>query len=510
MQADPGPNLSARVPDTFPGVDDAEVTASSVAARGVAAGLGHVAIIVISTVTALLLPRLLGSVDYGHWVLFRTVLLMATMATLLGSRQVMSRFYTPLLRAGSLQDAARLFKAVAALRAAAGLLAALAGFGLLRALAGDAFSIGDGWLLAAAVLLRATAITGLVLLYGANRIRRVAVLHALMAGLAPLLALAAHAAAGFRAIPWSVLLGEALVLGAAWLLARRYLHRAPGWPSRRQLSGMIHFAGPVALATLGLTLYVDTVLCLLALTGADSVQIGYFGLATRLNSVILMGLLAVNRAVLPSMSVSAEEGGIERSVGWISLLCRGGVLLLLAAAAAAAFVGRVLVERIWGAAFGAAVPAIALTMFAAVPMWIVATHVNLAILIERPVIHLRAVGWIYAGLALGLVIVPPGGRAAGAALILMAGAASGAGAMVICLRRERYQLPRLARLWAPLLVGAVPAACVEHLPPGPTAWVLLAAWCLAFAAAIVVSRCVDITELHHLVVHTRAALRKAP
>ena len=58
-----------------------EVSAASVAADSIAAGTGHVLTVLVSAVTAVMMPRLLGTENFGHWVLFRTIILLTATAT---------------------------------------------------------------------------------------------------------------------------------------------------------------------------------------------------------------------------------------------------------------------------------------------------------------------------------------------------------------------------------------------------------------------------------------------
>ncbi len=105
-----------RAPDSRPeGGTPLDVNGATLTADSLVAGMGQAGAMVIGTVLAVLLPRLMGVEGYGLWILFRSVILLLTTATMLGTQQVVSRFY------GSWSEehpglAQRLFKTVALFR----------------------------------------------------------------------------------------------------------------------------------------------------------------------------------------------------------------------------------------------------------------------------------------------------------------------------------------------------------------------------------------------------------
>lgn len=473
---------------TTPEID---VSAATVAANSVAAGTGHVASVVVGAITAILMPRLLGIEHFGNWVLFRTIVLLATTATLLGTRQIMSRFYAPLASTDPLA-ADRLFKAVASAKMVFSLTAAVAGYVLLRLLAGESFDHSAALLLAAAILFRTTSTTGVVLLYGATRIRHVAVLHFLMAAFVPLLVLGGYLLGGFAMIPAACALGEGLVMLIAFHFVRPYLAWPKGWPQRVHLMEILRFGGHIAPATLGVAAFADVAVCLAAVLGADESQMALIGVAIRLQAMVLAGLLAMNRAILPSLSLMAARNGMQSGMSWTSLLCRVGSVFILGVAGATVFVGRPLILLIWGPDFLPALLPVCLGLVAALPMWLAATHVNLAIVINRPDLQLRSVAWLYVGLGIVLFVLPMIPIPERILLTLTTGGTFWMTSLVLSLRRNGCVCPGLSRLWGVVIVALLPVVFVNQVS-GKIA--IGAFWAFAFTATVFVSKCLRGREL---------------
>ncbi len=480
------------------------VSAASVTSDSVAAGIGHVATVLVGAIAAVFMPRLLGVAHFGHWVLFRTIILLASTTTSMGTMQIMSRFYAPLATTNTVA-AGRLFKAVATARLLFGIVAACLGYVLLRLLGGAIFDPTDAALLALAVLFRATAITGSILLYGTTRIRRVTILHFLMGAGVPLWVLGGYLLGGFACIPAACALGEGLVLLAAYGLARPHLTWPGGWPERERLLEVLRFGGHVAPAVLGTGVCADVATCLAAVFGATESQMAFVGLALRLQGMLLAGLMAMNRAILPSLAVATEQSGVHQSLTWVSLLSRTGSVFILGAIGATAFIGRPLIVWIWGPEFLPALVPICLALAATLPMWLAATHVNLAIVLNHPELQLRSVAWLYIGLVailFGVPIIPIPERTI---LALMVGAACCMTSLIIGLRRHDCACPDLHRLWGVTVIAILPIMFVEHIAD-PLRMALV--WACAFIAAVLLSRGVRLGELMRIAKHATSLPRR--
>jgi O-antigen/teichoic acid export membrane protein len=478
-----------------PKAPDVDVNAASVAADSVTAGTGHVVTVVVGAIAAILMPRLLGIEHFGLWVLFRSIILLATNATRLGARQIMSRFYAPLAATDSLA-ADRLFKAVAGARFLLGVASATFGYVLLRLLGAATFDRTAALLLALAIMFRTASVTGSVLLYGTTQIRRLAILHFLMAAFVPLWVMGGYLLGGFVAIPAACAVGEGLVMLTALGFAQPSLAWPKGWPRRERLLEILHFGGHVAPATLGAGVFVDITVCLAAVLGASEAQMAFIGLAIRLRGMVLSGLLAMNRAILPSLSVMADQNRIDHSMNWISLLCRTGSVFILAATAATVFIGRPLIVLIWGSDFLPALLPICLGLAAALPMWLASTHVNLAFVINRPDMHLRSVAWLYAGAGIvlfGLPMLPIPERIL---LAMTAGNAFCMASLIIALRRNGCTLPHLHRIWVVTAVALLPVVFMNQIADRLS---IAAPWALVFIATVLVSKCLYRDELKRMV-----------
>jgi len=455
---------------------------------------------------AVLMPRLMGPRDYGLWILFRSLILVLTTGTMLGTQQVMSRFY------GSWGEerpplADHLLKSVAFFRFVVVLLAAVAAFALTPRVGGGAFGGAVGGWAALAVWMRGTAITGLVLLYGARAMVSIAVLQVLMGTLGPLGALLGRQASGFGGVPPACAAAETVTLLAAAWLARRWLAWPHGWLPRERLRRLIRFGGVIAIASLGANLFVDAAICLAPALGATPAQVAYLGLSTRLDAVLLTGLLSINRAMLPALSRVADRGQMERSVHWLGLLARAGATLLMPALGLLPLLGRPVIRLVWGADFEAALPVMVLSMAGALPVWLGASHVTLAMLTGRAGLQLTGVVAMYAGFAVGLLVAAPLDPARRLAVAMGLGAAANMTALAIGLRRAGCICPRLDRLWIPLLVTAVPVILLPRgiaLAPGVA---LALCWLIVYMLTVGTSRFVTREEAARLFTHAHTALR---
>ncbi len=495
-----------RAPDSRPeGGTPLDVNGATLTADSLVAGMGQAGAMVIGTVLAVLLPRLMGVEGYGLWILFRSVILLLTTATMLGTQQVVSRFY------GSWSEehpglAQRLFKTVALFRLVIVLGAALLAVGMLRRVGGGHFGAGDEAWAAVAVAIRGTTLTGLVLLYGVKAIGAIALMQVLLGCLAPLGVLAGYRLAGPAAMAPACAGGELLALATTFWLARGHLSWPRGWLPGARLRLLVRFGGIIALAGLGANIYIDAAICLAPLLGAGPDEAAYLGLATRLNAMLLTGLLTINRAMLPSFSRVSDRGQPERSARWAGLLTRAGAVLLMPAVALLPLLGRPAIRLVWGPAFEDALPIMILVVAGALPMWLSATHVTLAMIVNRPGVQLAGVGALYAGFGAILLAggaLPPAPRVA---LALAGGAAANCLTLSIGLRRAGCDCPRLGRLWLPLAVTALPLLCVRC----PLSWAggigLGALWSLLFAAAVLASRFLAPEEIRLLARHAGAAL----
>ncbi len=468
-----------------------EINVSTVAADTVVAGGGYLVTVCVGIITAVLIPKMLGKVYFGQWALFRGIVLLATTVTFLGGRQIMSRYYAPLMLSDP-PAARRLFKVIALFRCGIALLAGCIGYVLLRYLAGVLFNVSSAWLLALAVFLRSQAVTGVVLLYGSSQIRRVTILNFLMMVTAPLTILAGFLLYGFSAVPAACLVGEAIVLLAAVGLVRPYLRYAPGWPERGSLAEIVTFAGHVAPASIGMGLFKDLPVCLAGAFGASVVQIGYIGLAVRMQGMASAGVTAINNAILPSLSVMTSEKRDDGGIEWIGLLCRAGMVAISALAGGFVIIGRPMISMIWGAAFIPALFPVALGLITLIPIWISSVYMNLAIVFLKPEIQLRSVGWLYLGTISVLFAFPALPVTERIMFALLAGCMMTSAYVIIALGRIGKHLPGIYRLWFVALASVFPFVSVKCGYDSVSSGVV---WLLVFTASVLLSRSLRFREL---------------
>jgi O-antigen/teichoic acid export membrane protein len=481
------------------------VSAARIATDSLSAGTGHAATVLVGAVTAILMPRALGVEHFGHWVLFRMIILFITTTTLLGTRQIMSRFYAP-LAATDPEAAGRVFKVVACVRFAVGLAAAAIGCILLRLLGGSIFGWTAALLLAMAVLFRSISVTGSVLLYGTTRIRSVAILQFLMAAIVPLGVLVAYLSGGLAAIPVACAACEGIVMLAAIWLVRHDLSWPKGWLRGQQQLEILRFGGHVAPAALGGAAFGNVAVMFAAALGANETQMAFIGVAMRLHGVVLAGLLAMNRAMLPSLSIMASHGGRERSIHWLSLLCRAGGIFIFGAAGAMAFFGRPIISLIWGPDYQPALFPICLGFVAAMPLWLAATHVNLAIVINRPELQLRSVAWLYIGLTAALFGLPMIQMPERVWLAILVAAACYMASLLISLRRNGIVLPHLQRFWGVAAVALLPIVLM-YREMNPI--IMAPLWAAAFLLSILASGCLRLDEIRRITSQLRAVFQRS-
>ncbi|MFH0879137.1 MAG: hypothetical protein V2A34_05455, partial [Lentisphaerota bacterium] len=128
-------------------------------------GLGQAASAAIGLVSSMFITRVLGSADYGNWVLFRSIISIVVGFSLMGTPEVMARFFVAPLAEGKRDEAGRVFKVVALFRMLLFGLAAGAGFFLLLAADYSFASAANAFYLAASVVFQGWITTFVILLY---------------------------------------------------------------------------------------------------------------------------------------------------------------------------------------------------------------------------------------------------------------------------------------------------------------------------------------------------------
>lgn len=478
------------------------------AASGAAViGIGHVVTMLAMAALTIIVPRVLGSSDYGSWVLFRSVFSLLLTACMLGTPAIMSRHYVAAMAAGDRDGAGRLFKSVAVFRLLAALAAAAAGFLLLLALRNPALGAPAGVLLAWSIIAQSTGITFQLLLFAEREMRRIAVLNFLQSVLAPLGVTLAYLAGSFRWVPAGCAVGDTLFALSAYFVARPRLPWPAGWLERGKRGPLVAFGGGAAVANTARAVYGETASYLMGLAGVDPRYIGFLGLALRVKEVVNGLLRTTSTAMFPSIARILETEGLERSVIWQGLLCRLGALLALSASGVFLIVGRFLVPLLWGDAFAPAVDVVSLCLVMVVPLWIGFQHSDTTLLMHKPLLAVKTVGWLYGVFLLSFVLLHRWGGAVGTVVAMLAGSVFFVASSIVYVRRAWNVHLQVSRLIVPLVVvlAAVPAGRWVHSAGG--AVVAVAAWLALFAAGALASRSLTWTELKDILRNLRPGSR---
>ena len=474
------------------------------ATRGVAAvSLGQVASTGLSFLLALIIPRLLGSRDYGNWALFRSVIDFMALLCALGTPAVMSQYYVAARAGGRDGEAGLIFKSLAAGRLAVGVVAAAAGLFLLLASRNPLMDKAAAGFLAVSVLARVAGLAPYLLLYAERRTGRIVLVNILAATLVPALVAAAYYAGGFRLVPPACAAGDAALAAVYWALARPDVRWPRGWLPRARFREMAAFGATLALANTTSLACITMTPYFMSLAGMSSLLIGRVGLAVRLQN-ILLGLLATAGGTLwPSITSLMETEGVRRSVVWQSLFHRLGGVLILAAAGGFLAVAGWAVPLVWGVEFTPAIPVIGLWFGVTLAYWIGMRHALFAQLVRSPATVLKASAWLYAVFVPLFVVFGRSGSGVETVLALLGGALAFAASLVFTVRRNWNVSLDARRLLLPLAVNAALAAFLQW---GETSrfWMPAGlAWAGLFVASVMASHCLRVHEVTEILTALR-------
>jgi O-antigen/teichoic acid export membrane protein len=459
------------------------------AARGALyIALSQLTAVLIGLALAFVMPRLFGATDYGSWVIFRSVIALLTSLSLLGTPEVIARFYVARVAEGRRAEAARLFKSVAAIRAGATLILAVVGYGMLRSAEhGFAGAAPALWLALSVLLLGADAIFKLLLL-GERRLRALAILGVLQTAVAPVAVTLAYAFGGLASVPPACVAGDALCLCASAAAARRHVRRAPGWLPRAEWKTVLAFGGAVAAAATAFNLLLNSIPYLMGLRGYSLEAIAFFGVASRVSGMALMMLATLGGSLFPALTAVMEHSGIERAIRWQDLILRAGLAALLMLLGILLIAGESGLPLILGATFAAVAPVMCLGVLAVVPLWVGLRAVLIALLAHRPGVYAGAAAALLGAFAAVFVALPPDADGRGAVLALFCGAL---GFMIWGLAAVRTRAPLTLGwrwfLW-PLLTLAAARALGLRLDTFYPAAGVAAVWCALFVAGVLAFR----------------------
>lgn len=470
-----------------------------------AIGTGQAAVVVVAAFTALFLPRVFGVDDYGRWILYRSVISLLVFLCVAGTSDLLGRYYVAEAAQGRRDDAARLFKLVAATRGVGVLVGSVVSFLVLRSSVRLSLGTPARVLSGVSIAMIVAGLTFQALLYCERRMRRMALLNVLNAGLVPALVLAARWAVGFRLVPWAAAAGDAAYALVALGLARDLVRWPRGWPPCNRWPGLLKFAAGAGFATMAMSLYANLPPSLMLMAGMSAAELGLMGLALRVGELVKMTLVATGSALFPSIIFVFEHGGAERAVQWQERALRIGALLALAAAGVFGVLGSTLVPLIWGEAYRAAVGPMALLLLSNAFVWVGLQHGWFGMLMRSGTVA-AASG---AGLVLSFLVLFRVFSAAGARGVAMALLGASVLFMVFSILHARLAWGRrfpLHRLGLPLALAAATLWIPETLTASlPVAFLCAGCWLAAFAAAAALGGGLRLLEVRELWAHLRGA-----
>lgn len=461
-------------------------------------GAGQALNVLIGLVMAMWVPRLFGATDYGHWIYFRSLIVLFVGFGMLGASDVMTRFYLGYRAEGNTVDAARVFKSVLFLRCVLACPLAVIGYLLLLSSSGAFAHASAGLYLSACILFQSVAMTFNLLLYGDRKLGRHAAISALQAATVPVAVLIAYAWKDLAFVPLACMLGDLFCMVVAGLVARPWRVWPRGWLPGGQMRAVLQLGGLAAAFSLAINLYINLTPYLMDVRGYDIQAIGYIGFATRITLVLFMGLTAIGAGLYPSLASLVAAHEMERACAWQSACTRYGVVLLLLVEGVFILVGPWLVPLILGESFAGISAMLAVALLSVIPMWIAGQYLRLSLLARRS----RAYGYAAAGLLAGYLVPlflfepdPLGMRVAWA---FVAGGLCCQLAAMGCMRGLTGQDVRAVKLLICLVLLGVPVAIRSWSTDVPVTVVAALFWVAGFSAAVWFAKIVTINEISSL------------
>jgi len=352
---------------------------------------GHLLTAVVGVATSIVVPRVLGPSDYGHWIMYRSIITTMVVFCMLGTGEVMTYFFIPKLAAGEQRAAGQIFKSVVLVRMLAIVVGAGAGFGMLMAAGGVLADPFYGLCLALSTISQGIQVSFLLLLYAQRRFMAAASVNLLQAAVLPSTAAVAYALQGWALVPPGCALADLFFAFYAAILAQPQRVWARGWLPLRDYRRLFRFGLAVALSGILFNVFSNVVPYLMGLCGYAPSAVGYLGLGTRVSGFVLGALGSIAGAIWPTLSILYAREGLDRVARWQALSTRFGALLVLLVLGEFLLIGPLAVPRVWGAAFGPVTAVMAVCLTGAFFLWTGGQRLRMLLLMGRPRMYLRAV-----------------------------------------------------------------------------------------------------------------------
>lgn len=365
-------------------------------------------------------PRLLGAVNFGEWMLFRGLALFWISLLSMGDREVMSSFYVP-YREQNPDQASRVFKSLVAVRLTllpAGLVGAL----LMLYFSSSVYRTPNGMLcLAATVILKNLQSNLCTLIFGQRRLGWVAVVEGVQAVLVPLLVLVSFGDGRVAWIPRAAVTADALIFALAWGVSRWRQEWRSGWLPWHSLIEIVRYAAAIAMASSVIVSLNNLLLYLMNLRGNFSAVLGWVGLSTRCAWVVQAGLIAVATALMPILATVQVRHGPQHMFRWQNFISRLGLVLLLLLIGNILIVGPFFVRHVWGADFAPVALLLVGSLLAVIPIWLGSQWIRQFLLQRSTRVYVQA-ALLYAGVLCSLFFLLPADEGGWTPILAVGGA----------------------------------------------------------------------------------------
>jgi O-antigen/teichoic acid export membrane protein len=445
------------------------------------------------TLFTVLLPRLMGPERYGAFAAVLGAVGLLTMLAGIGAQATLGRFVPEFVAAGRLDRVRQLFTQVFLARVlTAAVLAGVLVLGLPYLLpeAGGTVAIAAG----ATVLVGAASLACFQLLYGLNQLARWLVRDALVRPVLVALLVVGGGIAFLDRAALALLTAELLflALGLAW--ARRYFSREPWEGGRADLFTHLRFG----LYFFGANLLLMAVwrggeVTVLILSDARA-EIAYFSIANAVAMAFgaLIGQLA--SMLVPRIASFHVTGEGRQAEAWLGhslkYLTIGTFVFVLVVDG----VGEAAVRLILGAAYLPVVVNLKVLALGLLPVALVRTAVNQALVHKRPGWALAVAGGGLVGFVILAVTLVPRWGSLGAS-VSVAGAVAVAG-LVAYRQAALGGVLSVARFWRVVLPGiaVLLLAALPGVPPLATA----SGGLVLYAALLWAARALTVEEIRRL------------
>lgn len=385
-----------------------------------ATSLGQGVCFAAGLIFSVYVPRLLGAVNFGEWMLFRGLALFWISLLSMGDREVMSSFYVP-QREQNPDQASRMFKSLVAVRLTllpAGLVGAL----LMLFFSSSVYRTPNGMLcLAATVILKSLQSNLCTLLFGQRRLGWLAVVEGVQAVLVPLLVLVSFGDGRVAWIPRAAVAADALIFTLAWGVSHWRQEWRSGWLPWRSLIEIVRYAAAIAMASSVIVSLNNLLLYLMNLRGYSSAVLGWVGLSTRCAWVVQAGLIAVATALMPILATVQVRHGAQHMFRWQNFISRLGLVLLLLLLGNILLAGPFFVHWVWGADFAPVALLLVGSLLAVIPIWLGSQWIRQFLLQRSTRVYLQA-ALLYAGVLCSLFFLLPADEGGWTPILAVGGA----------------------------------------------------------------------------------------